>query len=100
LTSDDEILRELRAIRATLRLAFAPQLDDALQKIQADEISAAILEHAEEWVASGALQQTVSKQTKRTDRAVRGRFGSLIAQGVLEARGAGRTLEYRRTGLL
>ena len=98
--ADEEILKRLDLIQATLALAFAPQLRDAREAIRADDISAAILDRTETWTASKTLQDEVAKQTSKSTRSVRDRLPELVAQRVLEARGSERKVEYRRTGLI
>jgi hypothetical protein len=99
-TSDDEILRRLDRIQATLRLAFAPQLQQAGAAIRADAVSAAILDIAEDWTPTTQLQERVAKKAGVKARSVRERFPGLVEQGVLEVRGTEKRPEYRRTGLV
>lgn len=100
MAADDEILKRLDLIQATLALAFAPQLREARDAIRADDISAAILDLTESWTASKTVQDTVAKKTSKSARSVRDRLPELVAQGVLEARGSERKMEYRKTGLI
>src|SRR5687767_6438835 len=97
---DDEILRRLASIQAILRLAFAPQLAQAHEAIRADEINAAILDAADDWIGSSALQRKVANRTGKSTRAVRGRLPELAAQGILEVGGSEGRPEYKRTGLV
>jgi hypothetical protein len=98
--ADEEILKRLDLIQATLALAFAPQLREAGQAIRADDISAAILDLTDDWAASTTLQDAVAKKTCKSARSVRDRLPELVAQRVLDARGSERKMEYRRTGLI
>jgi hypothetical protein len=100
LAETDELLRRLDLIRATLALAYEPQIAAARERIRSDEISGAILDETEDWIASPELQKKVSAQTKKGERAVRNRFPILISQGALEARGTELRKEYRRTALV
>lgn len=100
MSSEAELLGRLDRIQATLRLAFAPQLAAARDTIRADEVSAAILDLASDWVGSTELQEKVAKKTKKGTRVVRDRFPGLVDSGVLEARGTERRMEYRNTGLI
>ncbi len=97
---DDQILRRLDLIQATLRVAFEPQLTNARDAARADDVAAAILDHATDWVGSGDLQSAVSKTTKKATRSVRDRLPDLVARGALEVRGSEKRPEYRRTGLI
>jgi hypothetical protein len=100
MASGDEIIQRLDLIQATLALAFAPQLDAARAKLRADDVSAAILDLADEWIASTELQEKVAKDTGKTTRRVRDRLPELVEQRVLQARGTERRMEYRKTGLI
>jgi hypothetical protein len=100
MSADDEILKRLDLVQATLALAFAPQLREARDAIRADDISAAILDQTDDWTASKTLQDSVAKKTSKSARSVRDRLPELVAQGVLEARGSERKMEYRKTGLI
>lgn len=100
MAADDEILKRLDLIQGTLALAFAPQLRDARETIRADDVSAAILDQTEDWIASKELQDAVAKKTNKSTRLVRDRLPELVAQRVLEARGSERRTEFRKTGLI
>lgn len=97
--ANDELLRRLDLIQATLQMAFASELDAARTRLRADDVSAAILDLSENWIGSTDLQAKASRRTKKSARSVRDRLPELGAQGVLEARGTERRMEYRRTGL-
>jgi hypothetical protein len=99
-STDEEILKRLDLIQATLALAFAPQLREARDTIRADDISAAILDMADDWTASKTLQDAVAKRTSKSARSVRDRLPELVSERVLEARGSERRMEYRKTGLI
>ncbi len=96
----EELLRRLNLIQATLALAFEPQLAVAREAIRSDDVKAAILDEAEDWIGSSDLQRKVSTKTKKGERVVRDRFASLVGQCALEERGSERRKEYRRTGLI
>lgn len=100
MSADDEVLKRLDLIQATLQLAFAPQLDAAREAIRGDDVSAAILDVSEDWIASKELQEKAAAKTSQSTRSVRDRLSRLVAQRVLEARGTERRMEYRRTGLV
>ena len=100
MAADEEILKRLDLIQATLSLAFAPQLREAREAIRADDVSAAILDLTDDWTPSKVLQDQVAKGTSKSTRSVRDRLPELVAQRVLEARGSERRMEYRRTGLI
>jgi hypothetical protein len=100
MSAQAELLKRLDLIQATLVLAFAPQLSAARSELREDDISAAILDLAEDWIASTELQQQVSDRTGMAMRSVRDRLPELVGMRVLAARGSERRMEYRSTGLL
>lgn len=100
MTVDDEILRRLDLMQATLQLAFKPQIDEAREAIRGDEIAGAILDATEEWIGTSSLQSQVADSTGKSTRSVRSRLADLTSQNVLQTRGSGSQLEYRRTGLV
>ena len=97
---EDEIVQRLDLIQATLALAFSSQIREAGESIRADPINSVILDLAEHWIASPALQAAAAKATKKSERSVRDRLPALVAQRVLEVRGTERRQEFRRTGLI
>lgn len=99
-TVDDEILKRLDLIQATLALAFAPQLNEARTKIRADDVSATILDLTEDWIGTTKLQNDVAKKLSTSTRSVRNRLPELVQQRMLQTRGTAALLEYRKTGLL
>jgi DNA-binding HxlR family transcriptional regulator len=98
--TDKQIVGRLDLIQATLRLAFAPQLEEAREKLLADPVAAAIHGHAGEWVGSSALQKAAAETCGKSTRTVRDRLSELVAQGVLESRKVETRVEYRLTGLI
>lgn len=100
MAADEEVLRRLDLIQATLQLAFASQLGTARDAIRADDVSDAILDLASDWIGSTELQEKAAKKTSKSTRRVRERLPELVDQRVLEARGTERKTEYRKTGLV
>lgn len=98
--ADEELLRRLDLIQATLQLAFAPQLASAREAIRENAVNKEILDATTEWIASTKIQERVAKNTEKSQRTVRDRLSELVAQRVLEVRGTERRAEYRRTGLV
>jgi hypothetical protein len=98
--TDDELLRRLDLMQATLQLAFKPQLDAARTALRSDKVIAAILDETGEWIASSDLQKRVAAAVKTSDRTVRDRLPDLVAERVLAMRGSERKAEYRKTGLI
>ena len=97
--ADEELLRRLDLIQATLQLAFKPRLDEAGKAIRSDVVAAAVLDETEDWIGSSELQKRVLAKTGKSARTVRDRLPELAAQGILSVRGGGRP-EYRRTGVI
>ena len=97
---DEQVIRRLDLIYATLRLAFEPQVSAARNTLRADAVASAILDNSLEWIPSATLQKAVSKATGKSTRTVRDRLPDLTLQGVLEHRGSDKRLEYRRTELI
>ncbi len=83
--ADDELLRRLDLIQATLQLAFAPQLAQSREAIRGDKVQAAILDATEDWVASTELQEQVAKKVGVNERAVRDRFPVLVVSSRRQA---------------
>ncbi len=57
MTGIDERLERLERIQATLALAFADQLRAAGDVIRSDKVTAAILDAADDWIGTTALQE-------------------------------------------
>src|SRR4051794_39273634 len=100
MSDQQEVIERLDLIQATLALAFAPQIASARDKLREDDVSAAILDLAGDWIASTELQEQVADRTGKTARSVRDRLPDLVEMRALAARGSERRMEYRRTGLL
>jgi repressor of nif and glnA expression len=98
--SDEEILRRLDLLQATLQLAFKPQFDGVRETLRRDPVIAAILDATDDWVGSKELQDQVSESANTSTRTVRDRLPGLVEDRVLEVRGTERRAEYRKTGLI
>src|SRR4051812_12494593 len=98
--ADEEILRRLDLIQATLQLAFAPQLASVREAMRGDAVNREILDATTDWVPSTALQERVAAKAHKSKRTVRDRLPELVTQRILEVRGTEKRAEYRRTGLV
>ena len=100
--ADEELLRRLDRMQATLELAFKSQLDTARDNVRADPASAALLDATSEieWTRSGVVQKAALASSGVSERTLRIRLPELVAQHLLEVRGGGPAREYRRTGLV
>ena len=87
----ESLIQRLDTIIAILRLANRGELDPVWEATRSDPVSAAILDSASgDYVGSGALQETVSKSTKQSQKTVQRRIADLAAMGLLERRPSGR----------
>jgi hypothetical protein len=100
MAADPEIIERLDRIQATLSIAFAPQIAEVRERLREDNVNAAILDAATDWIGSTELQESVSTKLGVTTRTVRDRFPALIADRILQARGSDNRPEYRVTGLI
>jgi hypothetical protein len=98
--ADEELLRRLDRMQATLELAFRPQLEAARKAVRSDEVNAAILDATTEWTPPAIVQKAVAAAVKASERTVRNRLAELVEQRLLEARGSASSREYRRTGVI
>jgi hypothetical protein len=98
--ADQAIIQRLDKTYALLRLAFAPQLEEARASLVAEPVTAAILGASSDWILSKKLQESVAKATGKSERTVLRRLPELVEQGVLASRGSEQRTEYRRSGLV
>lgn len=97
----DELVERLDRIAAILQLAHGDAIERARTRIRADKVNAAILDVTPTtWVAASKMQSAVATKTKASTRTIQRSIADLVGQGVLEKRGATRTIEYRATGLI
>jgi hypothetical protein len=96
----EDVIERLDRITAILQLAHGDAIARARTRIRSDKVNAAILDASAKWVPSAKMQATVATKTKASTRTIQERIADLIAQGVLEKRGATRTTEYRASGLI
>jgi hypothetical protein len=96
----EEVVERLDRITAILQLAHGDAIERARTRIRSDNVNAAILDASAKWVPSATMQATVATKTKVSTRTIQERIADLVAQGVLERRGATRTTEYRASGLI
>jgi hypothetical protein len=97
---ESQVLDGLDAMLAVLQLAHADAIASARHSVREDPVNVAVLEAAEDWIATGALQDRVGKAAAVSSRTVRDRIAQLLARRGLVSRGAGRALEFKATGLL
>jgi hypothetical protein len=75
-------------------------MERARERIRSDKVSAAILDASTQWVGTAVLQAAVMKKSGAKERTVQMRIVDLLAQGVVEKKGGGRTIQYKATGLI
>lgn len=98
--TNEDVVQRLDTVIAVLKLAHREEIEQARAAIRSDKVNAAILDGAGDWAAAGALTKSVARETKQSDRTVRGRVAELVEDGVLAKRGGGPTTEYKTTGLI
>jgi len=93
--------RKLDTLIAILKIAYKGQLDELRDAINADAGRAAILDVSRsDWVSGGTLVKSTKDKAKKSERSIQNYIGELIEGGLLEKRGAGRSVEYRSTGVI
>lgn len=98
--SQAEVERKLDQIAAILKLAHRDKLDGVREIIRNEPAKAALLDATSDWTSAGDLVKRVSGKAKRSQRSVQVYIGELLALGLLEKKGAGRSTEYRSTGVI
>lgn len=98
--TNEDIARRLDTIIAILQLAHRDEIERARSTIRADKVNAAILDASKDWMPGGKLATTASGKTRQSYATVNRRINELLAAGVLEKRGGGRSTEYRSMGLI
>lgn len=97
---EDTIGQKLDTIATILKLAHKEELDTIRSDVRSDPGKAAILDASLQWIAAGSLTKGVAQEIKRTERSIRNYISELLNLGVLAKRGAGRSVEYRSTGII
>jgi len=93
--------QKLDSIITILKLAFKDQLAEVRDSVRGDPARAAILDATSEtWVAGGSLVPAVAKKANKSERSIQNYLGELVDSGLVERRGAGRSTEYRSTGVI
>lgn len=94
--SDEEILEELRTIRALLTLGKEDELRGILHDLS--DIQQHIIEELDEdWQSIDTSE--VADEFDVSTRHVQREMGSLVEANLINKQGAGRGTEYRKTGL-
>ncbi len=97
---ESAVERKLDSIVSILKLAYKQQLDEIAESVRSEPGKLAILDATGEWTPAGPLVKAVAKKAKRSERSVQNYVSELLYLGVLEKRGAGRSIEYRSTGVI
>ena len=101
MTATDDVVERLDLMVATLKLAYASEIEKVRERLRTDAASAAILdESSEAWVKSGDLQKKVVASSGVNARTVRRRLQELLALGAIRQQGSGALVAYRSTGLI
>jgi Fic family protein len=98
--TNEDIVDRLDRIVAILQLANRDQIEATRASIRSDKVNAAILDNAKGWTGSAKLVEAVKTKTKQSYPTINRRINDLLAVGVLEKQGGGRTTEYRSAGLI
>jgi hypothetical protein len=98
--TEADITKRLDRVIAILQLAHREEISRARAAIRSDEVDAAILDLAAEWIPAGKLTKDVQRKTKRASSTVRGHITDLVRDGLLEKSGGGPTTAYKATGLV
>jgi len=98
---DESVIeRKLDTIASILKLAFGEQLSQVREAMRSEAGKAAILDSGDDWTPAGELVKEVMKNTGRSKRSIQRDIGEMLDLGVLEKRGAARSLEYRTAGVI
>jgi predicted transcriptional regulator len=96
--TDEDILSELRTIRTLLTLDKEERLIELLEDL--DEVQEDILEELEYRDWSSGFKENVAESRDVSKRTVQRGISDLIEKNLVEKRGAGRGVEYRKSGLM
>lgn len=97
--ADEEIVQRLDKVVAILQIAHADAIERTRTKIRGDKANAAILDTTAEWTAAARVQAAATKAGSARSTTSK-KIADLIESGMLEKRGAGKSIEYRSTGLI
>lgn len=98
--SDDAVLERLDRLIGIVRVAFAPAIDTARAAVRSDPVKSALLDATTDgWTSSAATRAAVAK-LGISDSTFKSKISELIASGLVERRGATKTVEYRSRGIL
>jgi hypothetical protein len=98
---DDRLLDRLDRLTELLELVFAPQLASQRELLRSDPVDAAIFDlTATGWISTGDLQDAAAKKAGTSGRTIRTHLAALAERGLLQKRGAGRSTEFRSSGLV
>lgn len=100
---DDELLRELRAQTAILRIAFRHEIESVAAELRSDPLASAIIDALSESgsMRSGVLWADVrAAQANAVRRTFNRRLAALAEAGVVNRTGAGPSSTYELTGLI
>ena len=96
---DEAALETLKRIETILRVAHRESLIAAGDEIRQDATVVAILDSANDWKTTSALQAAAVKRGASSERTVLRRLGDLVQSHALERREVGKNVEYRSTGI-
>ena len=97
---ENAIEQKLGTIASILKLAHKQELDEIAESVRGEPGKAMVLDATREWAPGGPLVKSVAEEAKKSNRTIQTYIGELLDLGVLEKRGAGRSIEYRSTGII
>lgn len=97
---EQAVIERLDLVVNIVRLAYAGDIAARRAVLEADAVARDVLAATTDYVRAGALQESVSKSAGVSTRTVARRVAELVQEGVLTQRGAGSSIEYKRSGLL
>lgn len=98
--TEEEILEELRSIRALLMMDRQDQLKGLGESLNDDQL--AILEELsyDDWIKSANIKDEITEEIEISGRTFNRRINVLEEKGLIEKEGQTRDTKYRKTGLL
>ncbi|HUB75302.1 MAG TPA: hypothetical protein VL979_14865 [Solirubrobacteraceae bacterium] len=99
--AEHAVIERLDLMLAVLQLAHHDAIERASEQVRADPLNAAIIDACgEDWVGAGKLTSAAGAAADAKERTVRTHIAALVARRALQRRGAGKSIQYRSTGLI
>ena len=99
--AEQSVIERLDLMLAVLQLAHHDAIERASQQLRADPLNAEIIDACgEDWVGAGKLTRAVGAAAGAKERTVQAHVAALVARRAIQRRGAGKSIQYRSTGLI